>query len=148
MKNVILAAIFFILLSSFNSEVTCMSSEDIALIKNDVKKNIFFKEYTTKNVSVFENTDLHKECTGLFYVCINAKNNSNHIYIPYLKIGDKTLYNCYVYEGQKVLKDTTGMNSKLLDCLRYLKNNFNKEQIDSIKTNFLYGVYSVSNRKM
>lgn len=149
MKNFIFLFILIIILTSFNNKTNgdCFTHKEISIIKKDIMKIDFFNEYNLKKPTVWENSDENKECNGLFYVCFNSKNNLDHIYVPCLKTNNKILFNTSIYEGRKLLKDTFGISLKLTECVNDLKNNFSKSKIDSIKIDFLYGIYSISNIK-
>ena len=130
------------------SDKSCITKEELSKIKLDVGKNKFFDRYNTKRNTSQEKIVSKEKCVGLFFIRFASKDNVDNIYVPYLKTEKSPLFNSSLYEGKKILKDTTGMSQSLVATLKDMENNFTKPQLDSIMTEFLYGVYSIPIRSV
>lgn len=120
----------------------CIGERDYAKVKGDIRKIKFYEGYDTTKFFFQEEVVKRRKCIGLFNVCLPSKDDVDNICIPYLKTRNAELSNPNMYEGQKILADTSGTYLKLVPLLKDLEKDFSKFKIDSIKREFLYGSFS------
>jgi len=144
MKNTIYLIFLLVILYSFNIEPNknCITSKEISILKTEIKRIPEFKDYRLKKTNVLSSTISKNKCIGLFFITVPSIDNRQNLYIPFLKGTTQSIYNISLYEGKKILKDTFGIKSKLELILKDMRDTFTSEQIDSISTAYLYGVYT------
>ena len=154
-KNYTINKIFFCLgiigTLSFSSKehLTCVNDQCVLALKKEIKKDPFFKEYSTKKYRIQDEKKLNNsdKCFGLYYITFTSKDGEFKAHFPLIIVKNDFIFNVSIYEGKKVLNDTSGILSRLNKIALQLKDDFNLTQIDSMKNQFMWGVFSTPSRK-
>lgn len=128
--------------SSFSTTTNCISKSEIKKVKLAIRKIIFFNEYSTRGIDPWKMEGLCVGCDGLYFFTLISKDKKYNLFVPVLKVKNTILINDRIYEGKRILSDTIGLKNLINQQLMFLGNSFRTGQIDSIKNEILYGVWS------